>query len=82
MKRSGEPVDVKAASPRIRAPVFVPPLRAIEAIAYEVGYHNPFGGSPEHPFYPPGAPAIQGVNAVVAGFSPASGRTSGSVSQV
>jgi len=41
-----------------------------DAEVYVMGYHNPYGSSPEHPFYPLGAPAVQGVNAVAAGVAP------------
>jgi len=41
-----------------------------DAEVYVMGYHNPHGSSPEHPFYPLGAPAVQGVNAVAAGVAP------------
>jgi lysophospholipase L1-like esterase len=29
---------------------------------YVMGYHNPYGGSPSHPFYNLAAPAVQGLN--------------------
>lgn len=39
---------------------------------YLIGYHNPYGGAPDHPFYGLGAPAVQGLNqtlaAVAAGY--------------
>jgi lysophospholipase L1-like esterase len=33
---------------------------------YVIGYHNPYGGSPSHPFYSLAAPAVQGLNGAVA----------------
>ena len=44
-----------------------------DAQLYVLGYHNPYGSSPEHPFYPLGAQAVQGVNAVAAGLAPVFG---------
>ena len=32
-----------------------------------IGYHNPYGGSPFHPFYNLAAPAVQGLNQVIEG---------------
>ena len=46
-----------------------------DAEVYVMGYHNPYGSSPEHPFYPLGAPAVGGVNAVAAGVAPLFGAT-------
>lgn len=42
---------------------------------YLIGYHNPYGSSPEHPFYPLSDPAVQAVNQVVAGLAPNFGAT-------
>jgi lysophospholipase L1-like esterase len=46
-----------------------------DAEVFVMGYHNPYGSSPEHPFYPLGAPAVKGVNAVAAGLAPLFGAT-------
>jgi lysophospholipase L1-like esterase len=32
---------------------------------YVMGYHNPYGGTPDHPFYAISAPAVQGLNSVI-----------------
>ena len=44
-------------------------LRALLPTAdlYTIGYHNPYGGLPNHPFYTLAAPALQGLNQVIAG---------------
>ncbi len=42
---------------------------------FVIGYHNPYGGTPEHPFYPIAAPAVQGLNGVIAQISVPFGAT-------
>lgn len=44
-----------------------------DAELYLIGYHNPYPGRPEHPLAALSTPAVQGVNAVVAGMSDAFG---------
>lgn len=41
-----------------------------DADVYLIGYHNPFPGQPEHPLAPLSAPALQGLNGVVADLAP------------
>ena len=36
------------------------------ANVYAIGYHNPYGGTPDHPFYALSAPAVQGLDGVIA----------------
>lgn len=36
---------------------------------FALGYHNPYNGDPNHPFYPLADPAVQGLNQVIEGVS-------------
>lgn len=48
-----------------------------DADLYVMGYHNPYGGAPSHPFYDIAGPAVGGLNQVVEGVgtNPAFGAT-------
>ena len=46
-----------------------------DAELFVIGYHNPYGGRPDHPLAPLSAPAVQGVNQVAAGMAAAFGAT-------
>jgi lysophospholipase L1-like esterase len=46
-----------------------------DADLYVMGYHNPYGGRPDHPLAPLSVPAVQGVNQVAAGMADAFGGT-------
>jgi lysophospholipase L1-like esterase len=38
-----------------------------DADLYVMGYHNPYGGAPDHPFHDIAGPAVRGLNQVVEG---------------
>lgn len=44
-----------------------------DAELFLIGYHNPYGGRPNHPLAPLSDPAVLGVNAVAQGMAPAFG---------
>lgn len=44
-----------------------------DADLYVIGYHNPYGGRPDHPLAPLSVPAVQGVNQVAEGMADAFG---------
>ncbi len=42
---------------------------------YVIGYHNPYGGSPNNPFFTLAAPAVEGLNATIEGVGSLFGAT-------